>query len=325
MEMRRIEGLDKKISPIFFGAAGAEFLRGDDCAALLDGVVRAGVNAIDTARQYGLSEKALGDWMEARGNREDLVILSKCAHPDPDGRMRVNEKEMREDLLTSLRLLKTDHIDIYLLHRDDPSVPAGTVVEILNEMKARGQIRLFGGSNWTARRIEEANEYAYRRGLSPFSVSSPHFGLAEQVADLWGYGGVSLTGAAQEEERAWYRKTGMPIVAYSSLARGLFTGRIRPEDEPRAKELLDSFGYKGYYSHENFERLRRAFVLAERKGTDVSSVALSWMYRQGTTVFALTTTTKPERMRANLAAPDLPLSPAECAWLNLQTDEEPMG
>lgn len=76
---------------------------------------------------------------------------------------------------------RENYIDIYLLCRDDPNVDVAVPVEVLIAMHAEGKIGAFGGSNWTHQRIEEANEYAYRRGLIPFTVSSPNFGLADQV------------------------------------------------------------------------------------------------------------------------------------------------
>lgn len=77
--------------------------------------------------------------------------------------------------------LGENYIDIYLLHLDDPDVDVAVPVEVMNALHAEGKIGAFGGSNWTHQRIEEANEYAYRRGLIPFTVSSPNFGLADQV------------------------------------------------------------------------------------------------------------------------------------------------
>ena len=153
---------------------------------------RSGVNAFDTARVYALSEKSLGDWVYQRGLREQVVLLSKCGHPSVSGEKRINEQEIRRDFAESSQYLKTDFIDIYLLHRDDPEIEAGVAVEILNALYAEGKIGAFGGSNWTHQRIEEANEYAYKHSLVPFSVSSPNFGLADQICDLWGGGCLSI-------------------------------------------------------------------------------------------------------------------------------------
>ena len=122
--------------------------------------------------------------------------------------------------------------------------------------------------------IEEANEYAYSHGLIPFSVSSPNFGLAEQVADPWGGGCVSISGSQNQEARDWYRRMKMPIVAYSSLARGLFSGRVRGDAPEDADKILDMFAMKGYASPRNFERLRRCERLAAEKKTTVAQIAL---------------------------------------------------
>ena len=120
--------------------------------SLLDAAFDLGMNTIDTARVYvdGNSESSIGGWMKRRNNRNDIVILSKGGHFDmATGRVRVNREEMRYDLETSLKQLQTDYIDIYLLHRDDPHVPVGEIVEIFNEMHKEGKIGAFGGSNWT--------------------------------------------------------------------------------------------------------------------------------------------------------------------------------
>ena len=140
----------------------------------------------------------------------------------------------------SSQYLKTDFIDIYLLHRDDPEIEAGVAVEILNALYAEGKIGAFGGSNWTHQRIEEANEYAYKHSLVPFSVSSPNFGLADQICDLWGGGCVSISGSAHKEAREWYCRNQMPVIAYSSLGRGLFSGRVKSSAPERASEVMDA-------------------------------------------------------------------------------------
>ncbi len=201
MKYSKIAGVAKPVSKIILGTSTPAFLRGENCNALLDCAL------------------SLGRWLAAPGVRERAVVISKCCHPDIFGRRRVNARAMRADLKKSLSALGTDYIDIYLLHRDDLSVPAGTVVEELNALHSEGRIGAFGGSNWTHRRIEEANEYAYKRGLIPFAVSSPNYSLARQYGDPWG-GGVSICGEEGAAAREWY------VYARHSLlvagARGAF-------------------------------------------------------------------------------------------------------
>ncbi len=315
MEYRTIQGVDKPVSRLLFGTASPAFTPGRPQSELLDAAFAAGINAFDTARVYGLAEKSLGLWLRERGNREQVVILTKCAHPD-GSRKRVTEKDIREDFAVSSSLLGTDYVDIYVLHRDDPDQPAGLIVEILNAMHAEGKIGAFGGSNWTYERIQEANEYAYSHNLIPFTVSSPHFSLARQQQDPWGGGCVSITGDENELARAWYRENQMPIIAYSSLGRGLFSGRFTSADNP--EEYLDDVALRGYGCKDNYERLARCEKLAKQKNCSVSQIALAWIFNQGLNVFAVCAMSSPKRMAENDAALSIALSPEECRYLNLE-------
>ncbi|MGI6118614.1 MAG: aldo/keto reductase [Bilifractor sp.] len=320
MKYSKIQGVDKPVSRIFYGTATMPFFEGGDEHELFDAMYGLGITAYDTARNYQLSEKSLGNWIDLRGNREKIVVLSKCGHPADDGRKRINEKEMRADLAQSLEYLKTDYIDIYLLHRDDPEMPVGTIVEILNAIHAEGKIRAFGGSNWTYRRIEEANEYAYKKNLLPFTVSSPNYGLADQVRDPWGGGCVSVSGPANQDARDWYTKNQMPVIAFSSLGRGMFSGKVRSTDKNRVDKILDEFAVKGYVSDDNFERLRRCEILAGEKKKTVSQIAMAYLFTGLMNTFAIVSTRSPERMRTNIEALDIELTEKERAWLDLRRD-----
>lgn len=257
MEYRQIPYARNRSSRLLFGLGSPLFWTGRDAAELLDAVYTAGVNTFDTARVYGESEGILGRWMAANNMRDKVVIVSKCCHPGlATWEKRVNAKAMREDLEKSLQELRTDFIDVYLLHRDDPDRDVGELVETFNAMHAEGRIGAFGGSNWTHRRIEEANAYARKHDLIPFTVSSPNFCLAERVVDTM-VDCVSITGPSQEGARAWYRDSQMPVIAYSALAQGLLSGRIGSTQADRAVELLGESAARGYGSPENYERLRR--------------------------------------------------------------------
>jgi aryl-alcohol dehydrogenase-like predicted oxidoreductase len=195
-------------------------------------------------------------------------------------------------------------------------VEVAVPVETLNAMHAEGKIGAFGGSNWTFERIQEANEYAYSHNLIPFTVSSPHFSLARQKQDPWGGGCVSITGDENELARAWYRENQMPIIAYSSLGRGLFSGRFTSADNP--EEHLDDVALRGYGCKDNYERLARCEKLVKQKNCSVSQIALAWIFNQGLNVFAVCAMSSPKRMAENNAALSIVLSPEECRYLNLE-------
>lgn len=321
MKYSEIPHVSKPVSRILYGTAASPFLEGGDGTQLLDAMLEMGVTTIDTARKYDSAEISIGNWMEKRNNRDQVVLLSKCGHPSDTWENRVNEKEIRADLTCSLNYLKTDYIDIYLLHRDDTSVSAGAIIEIFNALHAEGKIGAFGGSNWTHERIMEANEYAYKHNLIPFEVSSPNFGLAEQIDDLWGGGCVTISGKENAAARAWYQKNDMPVIAYSSLGRGFFSGKLKSTDTENKAGVLDEFALKGYSCKENFERLRRCEILAKEKNMSVSQIAMSWIFHQNMNVFAVVSTSKPERMQENIDALNLELAEQEYKWLNLECDE----
>ncbi len=319
MEYRSIPGVRLPVSRVILGTASPGFSQGQDQSALLDAALAAGINTLDTARVYGKSENAIGRWLDR--HRDQVVVESKCAHPSPLGRRRVSEREIRRDFADSASALGTDHIDIYLLHRDDPRVEVGMIVEVMNALRAEGKISVFGASNWTWPRLLAAAEYAEKRGLASFSVSSPHYSLARQTCDLWGGGCVSLTGPENEGARQWYRDTQLPVFAYSSLARGLLSGRLKSQDAPRAKDVLDSYAMKGYACPDNFQRLARCEALAAQKGCSVAQIAMAWLYAQPLNTFAIVTMSSPARIQENTAALALHLTEAECRYLNLETDE----
>lgn len=324
MKYDRIKGLEKDISRMVFGC---DWLycdspeKREQSFRALDAVYAVGCNALDTAHIYcgGESERAIGSWMEARGNRENIVVLTKGAHHNRD-RRRVTPYDIESDIHDSLARLRSGYIDIYVLHRDDPAVNVGPIVEELNSLRARGMIRAFGGSNWTNQRIEQANEYAYKRSLQPFTASSPNFGLAEQVQNPWGEGCVGLNGTDRKEAREWYeRNRDVKIFAYSSLARGFFSGRITSGmSVEQGKGLLDQAAFTAYFHPVNLKRLARVEEMARDKGLTVPQIAVAYALNHPLGIFSLQAPRTPEEMIQNNEAIDLMLTSDEMAWLNLE-------
>ncbi len=317
MEYRSISQVRLPVSRIIMGCASDGFNGGKNQNELLDAALAAGINTLDTARVYAQSERVIGQWLGK--HRDEVVLITKCAHPSLLHPMRLTERDIRKDCETSLRELGTDRIDMYLLHRDHPSVEPGAMIEIMNALKAEGKIDAFGASNWTCERFRQAQEYADRRGLVPFSVSSPHFSLARQQADPYGGGCVSLTGDENAAARRWYEETQIPVFAYSSLGRGLLSGKLKSADAARAGKVLDVFAMKGYGCTDNYERLARCEELAEKKGCTVAQIAMAWLYAQPLNTFAIVTMSSPARIQENIEALSLKLTEEECRYLNLDT------
>jgi aryl-alcohol dehydrogenase-like predicted oxidoreductase len=193
-------------------------------------------------------------------------------------------------------------------------------VEVLNKYYEKGIIKAFGGSNWTHRRLEMANEYACKHNLQPFMASSPNFGLAEQVENPWGPGCVGLNGPDLLDARAWYtRHPDVRIFAYSSLARGFFSGRIRSDMTPaEGQDLLDRAAYTAYFHPVNLMRLARVEEMAARKELSVAQIAVAYVMNHPLRIFALQAPRTLEEMRQNDAAIHLELTTEEMAWLNLE-------
>lgn len=317
MEYKNITDVKNPVSRIVFGTAAPAMMRGENVFGLLDKVFAAGINTFDTARAYGMAEKSLGEWIAARDCRDRVVILSKGAHPLPgSNEPRVTPSAIREDVEQSLRMLGTSFLDIYMLHRDDPRVPAGPLVETLNELREEGKIGVFGGSNWSYGRIDEANEYAYAHDMFGFDVSSPAYSLVRIKEDPWGFGYVDISGREHEAERAWYEDKGVEVFAYASLGHGFLSGKFSSNEKKRAAELLDPCGVRGYLCPRNLECLARAERLAGKRRATVPQIALAWLLQQPLNPMAICSASAAENMLSNIKALDLELDAAELNWLS---------
>ncbi|MDR6725874.1 aryl-alcohol dehydrogenase-like predicted oxidoreductase [Paenibacillus amylolyticus] len=313
MEFITIDGAGKRISRLIKGTDYFVHDAYEKVAANMDAFLSIGGNTVDTAHIYcgGQSEEVLGRYMQERGNRDEIVILTKGAHHNQDG-PRVNPDAIRSDLLTSLERLQTPHVELYALHRDDPNVAVGVILEALNEHIEAGKIGAIGASNWTWQRLEEANAYAASHGLKGFTFSSPNLSLAKANEPFWA-GCVS----ADAETLAWHERTQLPLLSWSSQARGFFTGRFTPEVRDNA-DLVRVF-----YSDGNWERLNRAEQLAAAKNTTPIQIALAYVLNQSFPTCALIGAQNQAELLSCDEGSRISLSTQEVNWLDLGSDEKP--
>ncbi|MCC6483946.1 MAG: aldo/keto reductase [Armatimonadetes bacterium] len=319
MQYGQIPGIDKPFSRLVQGTTMIGSGDIDGSFALLDGVLELGYTVFDTAHIYGGgdNERTLGRWISDRGVRDRVVILAKGAHLNAD-RRRVTPWDITSDLYDSLARFKTDYIDLYVLHRDDPDFPVEPIVDILNEHARAGRIRAFGGSNWTHDRIQQANSYATANGLIPFAVSNPQFSLAVQKEEPWDEC-VSITGPEGAQARKYYQESQIPLLLWSSVAGGFFSGRFRRDNLDSFTDGSDQLCVRCYATEENFQRLDRAEEMAAGKGVTAYQIALAWVLAQPQNTFPLVGARTVEEARQNAEALEIKLTPQESAWLNLES------
>lgn len=310
MKTGRVRGIETPISRVVLGTAGMSTRDPSQAFAVLDEYVATSGNCLDTAWIYGggdgSSEQVVGDWFTRTGTRDDVVLIGKGACSiscTPD----LVTKELNE----SLERLQTDSVDLYLLHRDNPDVPAGEFVEALNDHRRAGRMKAFGASNWRTERIAEANAYAAEHGIEGFAASSANFSLAVWNEPTWEH----TVGASDPSSRRWYEGNDVALFAWSSQAGGFFTGRYGEWsiNDPDAADMV-----RVWFNNENFERLSRARELGQKRGVDPTAIALAYVLCQKFEVFALIGPLTPGELHSSLAAADLVLSPEELAYLDLK-------
>ena len=322
MDYGKVAGIDKPVSRIVFGT---DRLRGrglpwlpnrsleQRAFSLLDRSFELGCNTFDTARMYWDSERTLGAWMRERRNRDEVVVISKACHPHLlSRRPRLSASDVTHDLHASLKALGTDFVDLYLLHFDHPSSRVEPIIERLNRHMDEGKIGAIGASNWSHERIAGANTFAAGKGLKSFSASSVQFSLAEWTRSPWP-GAVTLAGDGQRGAREWYSTHGLPVFAYSSLARGFFSNHYDPTNSGGNRVSRWCATYFG--TEENIERLERARMFAREHHVTVAQVALAYVLCHPLQAFAVVGCTTIEKFAENVAALSLKLDEATLYWL----------
>ena len=322
MDCGKVAGIDKPVSRIVFGT---DRLRGrglpwlpnrsleQHAFSLLDRSLELGCNTFDAARIYFDSERTLGAWIRQRHNRDKVVVISKGCHPHLLLRHpRLSPSDVSHDLHASLKALGTDFIDLYLLHYDHPTARIEPVIERLTRHIDEGKISAIGASNWSHERIASANTFAASKGLKPFSASSVQFSLAEWTRSPWP-GAVTLGGDGQRAAREWYLTHGLPVFAWSSLARGFFSDHYDPKNPGGNRVSRWCSTYFG--TEENIQRLERARTFAREHRVTVAQVALAYVLCHPLQAFAVVGCTTSEKFAENVAALTLKLDEATLHWL----------
>jgi aryl-alcohol dehydrogenase-like predicted oxidoreductase len=306
----RLANTDLDVFPLCLGGNVFGWTIDDERAfAVLDAYFRAGGNFIDTSDSYGRrgaggageSERIIGRWVAARGNRDELVIATKVGmSPELPG---LSRETIRRGIEGSLGRLGVDRVDLYYAHRDDPDTPLQETLGAFAELIGEGKIRHAAASNYSAARLEQALRLGARDGMASYVALQPHYNLMERAAYEAELAGVCA-------------RHGLACIPYFGLARGFLTGKYR-----RDGEQVDSTRAAGvreaYFNERGFAVLDALDEVAAAHHASLAAAALAWLLAQPTVLAPIASATSPEQLAQLLECAELELTPAELGRLGV--------
>ena len=263
MKYRTLGRTGIKVSPYALGALALGTSVGnpdhDDSARIIHKALEAGINFIDTSDAYGDSEVAVGKAL--KGRRDRVVLATKFSRPageDPNQR-GASRRWIMTAVENSLRRLRTDHIDLYQIHRPDPDTDIEETLSALSDLIHSGKVRAIGSSTMPASDIIEAQWAAERRGLERLRTEQPPYSI--------------LNRGIEREVLPVAQRYGMGILVWGPLAQGMLTGRIRKGQQT---DLRRAAFFKVFSDEHRLDAVEKLIALAEEAGLPMTHLALAF-------------------------------------------------
>jgi len=279
-----------------FGNQMAWNLEIDKARAIVRRALDLGINFYDTANVYssGRSEEITGELLQ--DYREEVVVATKVYFPvgERPNQQGLSRLHVLKQIDGSLRRLRTDHVDLYQIHRWDYATPIEETVRTLDGLVRQGKVRYIGESSMWAWQFERALSTGERLGLEKFVSMQNHYNLCYR-----------------EEEREMIplcRDHGIGILPWSPLAKGFLSGRYKRGEKPDSKRFSsDELLGERFFRPEDFDVVERLEVIAKEKDVSPSQVAISWLLHKGVTA-PIVGPTKVEHVKEAVAAISVKLS-----------------
>lgn len=284
---------------VFGGNVFGWTIQRDESFAVLDAFYEAGGRSIDSAEGYsswipgnkgGESETIIGEWMESRGVRSEMKVATKTGMGGPPGALA--PEKVAAALDGSLERLRTDHVDLYYAHRDEPQTPVDEVVAGFDALVRAGKVRELGASNFATDRLRASIDSAERQGMTAYTVLQPGYNLVwrgEYPLDL--------------QELAISR--GMAVLPYFGLGGGFLAGKYRSPDDFGGKRG----GTARQFADQGWKALPVLDAVAAETGASVAQVALAWLGSRPGIWAPMASATTVRQLEELTAAARLQLSP----------------
>ena len=273
--------------------------------AVLDAFMSGGGTMIDTADIYsafvpgnkgGESETIIGEWLHARGRRDDVLIATKVGYKGGLARSQIETA-----VEGSLQRLQTDHIDLYYAHTDDSDVPIDDVIETFDRLVKAGKVRAIAASNFQPDRLAAALDISEARGLARYNALQPHYNLVDRK---------NFEGPLQQLCIA----RNLAVFPYYGLASGFLTGKYREETDSQGKARARAVDK--YLNERGFRILAALDEVAADTGRSLAQVALAWLAAQPGVTAPIASATNVRQVEDLLGAMRLQLTPAQIARLD---------
>jgi aryl-alcohol dehydrogenase-like predicted oxidoreductase len=263
----------------------------DASRTVVDAAIDAGITLFDTSDSYGDSELILGELL---GNRRDDVILATKFGSDVNGRngkdfgARGARRYIRRAIESSLARLRTDYVDLYQLHKPDPSTPLEETLSALDELVTEGKVRYVGSSNLAGWQVADAEWQAQTRHLERFVSAQNQWSLLERGIE------GDLVPACE--------RYGIGILPYFPLASGLLTGKYRRGEAAPEDSRYKAWGMEGRLTDERFSVVEKLSAFAGERSISLLDVAIGWLAAQPAVSSVIAGATKADQVRSNAAA-----------------------
>ena len=309
MKKITIKNTDLEVAPINFG--GNVFgwtLDEKQSLDILDKFVGRGFNFIDTANTYswwvngtgGQSETIIGNWMKAKGNRNDLVIATKVGSQTKEHGVDSSKKHILQSVDESLARLQTDYIDLYYTHFDDEKTPVEETMDAYNEIIKAGKVRYIAASNVSPERLLASMEVAEKNNFPKYVALQPHYNLL--IRDKF-----------EKQYAPLAEKFNWSVFPYWSLEAGFLSGKYKTEADfdksPRGA------GIKQHFDDRGKAILKALDEVAKKHGSHPATVSLAWLLANPLVTAPIVSATSENQLKTLYSAPELELDAEDLSLL----------